>query len=302
VRLAIFLLVVPLACQSAEVPASEWAADASSPSGVPTPEVGAVPAPGLRADQAFLARYDFENRLRRFDLPGRLDEISGLAFTPDGRLFAHDDERGRVHQIDPVSGEVGMRFDLGTDLVRDDFEGIAVAGERFFLVSSTGRLYEFREGADRENVPFRVTDTGVGRSCEVEGLEYDPEDDALLIACKVTLPDRGEIVVHRLPLAPDVEALSPIRIPKSSLNAWGLEAEFDASAVAVTPAGSWLLLSGRHDAMIEIDRSGVVVAAVELSKGRHPQSEGIAIGPDGTLYISDEKNGKEARLTAYGPR
>ena len=301
-RLAILLLVVPLACESAEEPASEQAADAPSAVEVPIPAVGALPAPGLQADEPFLSRYDFENRLRRFDLPGRLDEISGLAFTPDGRLFAHDDERGRVHQIDPVSGDVGMRFDLGTEVVRDDFEGIAIAGERFFLVSSTGRLYEFREGADRENVPFRVTDTGVGRSCEVEGLEHDAQDGALLIACKITLPDRGEIVVHRLPLAPDVEALSPIRIPKSALNAWGLDAAFDPSAVAVTPAGSWLLLSGRHDAIIEVDRSGAVVAAVELSKGRHPQSEGIAIGPDGTLYISDEKNGKEARLTAYGPR
>ncbi len=301
-RLAILLLAVPLACESAEAPASERTADASAALGLAAPEVGAAPETGLPAEEPFLSRYDFENRLRRFDLPGRLDEVSGLAFTPDGRLFAHDDERGRVHQIDPVSGEVGMRFDLGSEVVRDDFEGIAIAGERFFLVSSTGRLYEFREGADRESVPFRVTDTGVGRMCEVEGLEHDAENDALLIACKITLPDRGEIVVHRLPLAPDAEALSPIRIPKSALNALGLAPDFDASAVAVTPTGSWLLLSGRHDAIIEVDRSGAVVAAVELRKGRHPQSEGIAIGPDGTLYISDEKNGKEARLTAYGPR
>ena len=54
--------------------------------------------------------------------------------------------------------------------------------------------------------------------------------------------------------------------------------------------------------MIEITPDGEVLYGVELRNGRHPQSEGVAIGPDEVLYISDEKNGKEARLTAYGAR
>ena len=299
-RLLALLTTVVLACEP--VPGADEAPDARpAPEAPPAPDVPpAADAPPAAA--SFLAGYDFDERLRRFDLPGRLDEVSGLAFSPDGRLFAHDDERGRVHEIDPVSGEVGKRIDLGEALVRDDFEGLAIVGERFFLVSSTGRLYEFREGADRENMAFRVTDTGVGDTCEVEGLDHDPFEDELLIACKVSLPDRGEIVVHRLPLEPGRERPPAVRIAKSLLEPFGLEGEFDASAVAVTPTGSWLLLSGRHDAVIEVDRDGAVLAAVPLRKGRHPQSEGLAIGPDGTLYISDEKNGKDARLTAYGPR
>lgn len=267
-----------------------------------------APAPAERGEASapgapdFLAGFDFDDRVWYVDLPGRLDEVSGLAFSPDGRLFAHDDERGRIHEIDPATGAVGKRFDMGDDLVRDDFEGIAVVGERFFLISSTGRLYETREGADRENVPYRMTDTGVGRSCEVEGLDYDPATDDLLIACKVTLPDRGEIVVHRLPIDPDRPRPDPLRVPESRLSAVGLDPDFDPSGIAVTPTGSWLLLSGRNDALIEITPEGAVVHGVALRGGRHPQSEGIAIGPDHTLYVSDEKNGKDARLTAYGPR
>jgi uncharacterized protein YjiK len=175
-------------------------------------------------------------------------------------------------------------------------------GERFFLVSSTGILYEFREGEDRQNMEFRRTDTGVGRDCEVEGLDYEPVGDELLVACKVSTPDRGTIVVHRIPIAPDRERPPALEVAKSGLRAFGLEPEFDPSAIAVTPAGSWLLLSGRNDAIIEVDTAGRILAAVPLRKGRHPQSEGLAIGPDGTLYVSDEKNGKEPRLTAYGPR
>ena len=40
-----------------------------------------------RADPAINkpARYDFDDRVWYVDLPGRLDEVSGLAFTSDGR-------------------------------------------------------------------------------------------------------------------------------------------------------------------------------------------------------------------------
>lgn len=253
-------------------------------------------------DGAFLDGYDFAERLQRFDLPGRLDEVSGLAFTPDGRLFAHDDERARVHEILPATGEVGKRFDLGPGELNDDFEGIAIAGERFFMISSTGRLYEFREGTDRENVDFRVTEAGLGGRCEVEGLDYDPAIDALLVACKVTIPESADVIVHVVPMSPDVERPPVVRAPKAGLTAFDLPPAFDPSGITVTPTGTWLLVSGRHEAIIEIDPSGVVLAGVALRKGRHPQPEGIELGQDGILYISDEKNGQEARLTAYAPR
>ena len=246
-----------------------------------------------------LDRYDFERRTSRFDLPGRLDEISGLAFTPDGRLFGHDDERGRVHEIDPGTGEVGKRFDLGEEMARGDFEGIAIAGERFFLISSRGLLYEFREAGDRESAPYRRTDTGVGASCEVEGLDYDPTDDALLIACKVASPDRGTIVVHRVPLDPTRTRIPSLMIPREQLSGLGLGEEFHASAIAVDPTGTFVLIAARQESLIEVDRDGRVVSGLSLSNNRHPQAEGLAFGPDGTLYIADERNGGNARLTTY---
>jgi uncharacterized protein YjiK len=201
-----------------------------------------------------------------------------------------------------VTGGVGKRFDLGPGELNDDFEGIVIVGQRFFLISSAGRLYEFREGDDRENVEYRVTDVGLGGRCEVEGLDYDGALDALLIACKVTIPESADIVVHVVPMAPDVERPPVVRARKANLAAFGLPPEFDPSGIAVTPSGSWLLVSGRHEAIIEIDRAGTVLAGVALRKGRHPQPEGIALGADGILYIADEKNGQEARLTAYAPR
>jgi hypothetical protein len=40
-------------------------------------------------------------------------EISGIAFTADGRLLAHGDEHALVWQLDPGSGKVLKRFGLG---------------------------------------------------------------------------------------------------------------------------------------------------------------------------------------------
>jgi uncharacterized protein YjiK len=258
------------------------------------------PVAAPRQDAGTLAdRYDFERGAMRFELPGRLDEISGLAMAPDGRLFGHDDERALVHEIDPEAGVVGKRFSVGVPPIRGDFEGIAVVGERFFLVTSAGLLYELREADDRTEAPYRASDTGLGRQCEIEGLDYDAVEDALLFACKTTVPERPAVVIHRLPLDPARGPLVPIEVARSQIAAHGIDPDFAPSSIAVDPTGTLVLASAPMESLIEVDRNGNVLAGVRLSRSRHPQPEGLAFGPDGTLYIADERNGQDARITAY---
>jgi len=247
-----------------------------------------------------LGLHDLERPTASFEMPGRLEEISGLAVTADGRLFGHDDERATVHEIDRTTGEVGKRIFVGGDpSIEGDFEGLAIAGERFFLVTSQGLLYEFREVADRQIAPHRVTDLGLGATCEIEGLDYDAGDDVLLAACKVASPEHGTIVVHRLPLDPQRPRPVPLEIPRSQLPPFGVGPDFQASSIAVTPGGTLLLSSAAPEAVIEVDRTGRVLAGIDLDGDEHPQTEGLAFGPDGTLYLADEQNGAEARVTAY---
>jgi uncharacterized protein YjiK len=266
------------------------------------------PAAAKRQDPpGALARLDLSaSRMGRRELPQELVEVSGLATTADGRLFAHGDERAVVFQLDPRSGAVVKRFRLGPRGVAGDFEGIAVAGERFFLVDSRGRLYEFREGEDGASVPYRSSATGLGDRCEVEGLAYDARTDALLLACKTTRGAslRNHIVVFALPLSRGrVEPSPRLRIPLAALAPFGLRESFHASSIEVHSSGTLVLVAARDEAILEVSREGRLLHARRLDPRRHPQAEGIAFLRDGTLVVADEARGRAAAtLSVYPPR
>ncbi|MEJ2206942.1 MAG: SdiA-regulated domain-containing protein [Gemmatimonadota bacterium] len=187
--------------------------------------------------------------------------------------------------------------------MRGDFEGIAVVGDRFFLVTSTGMLYEFREGAVGSSVPYLETDIGVGDHCEVEGLTHDSSDESLLVACKEVAPDEGYVVVHRLPLDPARGALAPLRIPQDRIRDAGGSRNFSPSAVAIEPeTGHIVLLAARQEQILEVTAEGGVVSLFRLSKERHPRPEGLEFAPGGTLLMSDEKDEVDARVTVYQRR
>jgi uncharacterized protein YjiK len=249
-------------------------------------------------------RFDLRHHVARFALPRRLDEVSGLAFSGDGRLWAHQDEAGVVYGVDPTTGDVDRGFALGAldAPLRDDFEGLAVAGDRFFLVSSRGLLYEFRRPLEGEAAPARVTDTGLGRRCEVEGLTYDASTRSLVLACKTVAPEADEIRIHRLPLDPDTPPPPPLRVPFRHLTPFGLTDGVHPSGIDVDPSsGTFVLVAAREEALVEISREGRVLSVLGLGRGRHPQAEGVAFGPHGRLHLADEGHGRRAHLTIYGP-
>jgi uncharacterized protein YjiK len=251
-----------------------------------------------------LARYDLspdagvEVKLHR-----ALQEVSGLAVSLDGRLFAHHDERAILYQIDPETGGILKAFSAGFMGVPGDFEGIAIAGDRFFLITSDGQLVEFREGEDGSSVEYQVHVTGLGARCEMEGLAFDPAEGVLLLPCK-TARDRvleDYIVVFVVPLDTLEPAVLPrIFCPLEELKAMDVDDKFHPSAIEVHPeTGSILLVAAREEALLEFSPQGRLLAAKELKRKSHPQPEGLAFLPDGTLVLADEGQGERGRLTRY---
>ena len=256
-------------------------------------------------DPLLLGRYDFEEPDRQFRLPRRLREISGLAMLAGDRLLAHDDERGTVVEIDYRDGSIVKDFELGgpRGRVADDFEGIAAAEDRLFLVTSTGRLYEFGEGDDGAAVPYNRYETGVGRFHEIEGLAYDPPRRVLLLVSKNPRnPRQGDqVAIYRWSL--DSRRLvegGPILI-KADAFARPIDREtFQPSGIERHPAsGNLFIVAARQRAVAEITSQGTVLAVRRLKAGLHRQAEGISFATDNTLVIADEGAGKRATLSFY---
>jgi uncharacterized protein YjiK len=240
-----------------------------------------------------------------FRLPPGLREISGLAATAEGRLFAHDDEHGEIGEIDLASGRILKAFALGPDLARADFEGIAVAGDKIFLLISDGRLVETREGAQGERVPSTVHRTGLGQACEFEGLAYEPEDQSLLLLCKsAKMKDlRGTLTAFRWSV-PERRLMSPDRIsialPAQFRERYGRD--FRGSSLERHPAGGqYLAISSVDRVAVLFSRAGEFIDASPLSP-RHQQPEGVAILADGRVVVGDEGGKGAGTLTIYSCR
>lgn len=267
--------------------------------------VVADPAAGAQQDPPWLPRAALDSPLVTHRLPRRLRELSGLAVTDDGRLLAHDDERAVVYEVDPRDGELIKGFGLGDPVARADFEGIAVARGRVYLVTSGGTIYETREGRDDERMLFNTYGTGLGRRCEVEGLEFDPAHEALLLACKNPRDDalEGSVAIFLWSFATRELEPDPILIDAGALAESIEEPRFQPSGIVRNAdTGTWLLVAGPQSAIAEVTPSGDVVAVRRMDADRHPQPEGIAILPDGRVAIGDEGGSGRGRVTIYGAR
>jgi hypothetical protein len=240
--------------------------------------------------------------LARWVLPRELGEISGLALAPDGRLFAHDDELGRVTVIDPRRGLVLKQFMLGQALLRGDFEGITMADGTLFMVTSSGTVYEFSEGANQQPVQYAVHDLRLGAECEFEGVAYDRGSASLLLPCKTVGREqlRDRLVIYRWkPERGATPRLSLFTVPLRDVIGANKWVQLHPSDITVDPAtGHYVLVAAQEAALVEITPSGGVVRSGALP-GKHNQAEGVAITPDGILIISDEASSRSATITLY---
>lgn len=246
--------------------------------------------------------------VKRWALPLAFREVSGLALSDDGRLWANNDEQGVIGAFDRKAGAPLGAYRLGPELPRADFEGIAVVEKQVVLVTSAGLLFAVAmpaAGTKEAVLPYRIVDTGLGKQCEIEGLAFEPTDRTLLLACKTPRAKAlaGTATIFKWSWV-DNKLATPDRLTIS----WKLLAKhrpgkaFRTSAIDRDPVtGNYLLLSSADQAYAVVDRSGVVMATGSLGP-RHRQPEGVAIARDGTVLVSDEGANAAGTITAYACR
>ena len=240
------------------------------------------------------AYYDFNtDNIEIVKLPSKLNEISGIAFSTDGNLFGHNDEKGTIYQIDPTNGQIIKLFQLGFFGLEEDFEDIEIVGDVFFLISSRGVLYSFKEGSNLEKVKFKEIDLGFSSKFEIEGLCYDSQTNSLLITCKsyAGKNNKGKRAIYSFSLETNKLSKTPrfLISLKTIENKYGIK-EFFPSAISLQPETSnfFILSSKGEPAIIEINSTGNLVSGGKLNKKRHSQPEGLAFKKNGDMLISNE--------------
>ncbi|MEA2761697.1 MAG: hypothetical protein QOD47_981 [Gemmatimonadaceae bacterium] len=234
-------------------------------------------------------------------MPPELREISGLALTSRGTVLTHDDNIGRVYEIDPKTGILIKGFSLAGG-VRGDFEAITIAGSDVYLMRSNGKIYKFKEGADASQVPYSVYDTGLGKQCEFESMAFEPDSSRLVLVCKKFLDKKApkELLMFHVPLPfGSPSAITAVQVPIKDVIGTNKWKNFHPSDVNIDPfTKNYIIVASREKGLIMVTPDGDVVRSEPLP-GDHRQAEGVAITPDSLLLVSDEANVKPPAITLY---
>jgi uncharacterized protein YjiK len=241
-----------------------------------------------------------------FDMPSGLKEISGLAVAGPDSVFTHDDNYAIVYEIALGNGHVLRAFAFGDPTIEGDFEGIATANGKVYLITSDGLIYSAVPVANGKRASFQVYDTGIGSRCEIEGLAEAPEPGSLLVLCKRPRQKDAELrlTIYRWPLDTEEALAEPwLSLPMKDLLDKEDRSDFRPSALEWDPARQKLyVVSGRDHLLLVFDKDKHLLLQRHLDRKKHPQTEGVTVMPDGRLVLSDEGSKTRSGTVAVYPQ
>jgi uncharacterized protein YjiK len=275
------------------------------------------------------ADYDFRYQLTEpevtFKLPLILEEISGLALSPDGRhLLAVQDEDGIVFFIDKHTGKVDKEVPFGK---KGDYEAIEVVGEDIYVANSSSQIFRLRD-YHSETPKVRRFDYFLTRDNDVEGLAYDEPNNRLLVACKahpgkvpdpafskaiyaidlssMTMAAEPAYIIHLSDIQTFLDTHPAIRKLEKLIDLFTDEKSrfiFGPSGLAFHPiTGHLYVLSSQGKLLVVLSPKGEILHIERLKKELHPQPEGICFDRDGTMYISNEGKGEGGTIHRFARR
>ena len=226
-------------------------------------------------------------------LPKALSEASGLAPFQGRTLLAHNDELAVIYQVNVDTGEALAVAQLGQPPLAGDFEGIARRGDTTWLVTSTGKLYQFElpYGGKAQALKPKVLDTGLKDLCEIEGLVA--AGDELLLPCKTAYVKeyQGALVVFAYGL-----------LSGQTRVLWSIPAAELPGVNKIRPtaieqdAANYYVITRKQ--LLVIAKGSLKVSSYQLPTSRHKQPEGLAILASGEVVIVED-NRKGSRLHIY---
>ncbi len=233
----------------------------------------------------------------RIELPDELKEISGMTLL-DGRILgAVNDEQGVLYFVDIATGQISDRKKFGK---KGDYEGIALAGRRLYVLRSDGSLFEITNWGDSEPGSEEI-ETGLKKSCDAEGLAFDGTRGRLLVACKEKGGKgmKGDRAIYGFDPAANRVSDDPVYVLREEDFRKGKD-DFKPSGLAIHPSsGDVYVLSSVRKAVVVLASDGSFREEIDLSDAGLEQPEGMVILPEGDVLISSEGVKHPAVLTRF---
>lgn len=231
-------------------------------------------------------------------IAGLEENTSGLTFSAaTGTLFTAINRPAELAELSP-DGRLLRRIALAN---ASDVEGIThVEGDRFIVVDE-GRhrlswvtITPATTGLDLDAAPFLTLDLGAFANRGFEGVSWDQKRRELVLVQEMW-PVRV-LIVGGLDRAVAGEGLA-VTLREWRPETWAGHFLSDLSSATVhDQTGNMILLSDMSSMLAEYGPEGAPLSLMTLWSGWHglqdgvPQAEGVAIGPDGAVYIVSEPN------------
>lgn len=239
-----------------------------------------------------LQKSDGVTIVQKWELPEKLREISGIAYLDEDRFACIQDEEGIIFIYNRKENKIEKEIPFAGP---GDYEGIAVNNSTAYVVRSDGRLYQVPMDGGKSSV--KEISTPLTEKHNVEGLEYDKDNNRLLLAIKDEEPggkDYKGVYAYDLSVERFVaEPVYKIDVNHELLTQEGGKKNkvVRPSEISIHPVTKEIYITdGPASRLLVMNSRGNIKKVYQLGKD-YPQAEGIAFSPQGTLFISNE--GKE---------
>lgn len=247
---------------------------------------------GEQAQEVSLWLPDYQATIQGKVISGIDDDLSALTFDPDrNSLIAVTN--GKPHWLElSLEGELLRAIPL---VGFGDPEAIEYISEGVYVISDERLQRLLRVEVNEQTTVIdaaRAQQLSLGIDLNgnkgFEGLAYDTAGKRLFVA-----KERDPVRIYEISGFPYTEPTPSVHINEHHARLFVRDLsslQFDERS------GHLLALSDESWLVVELDSNGQPLSSLSLSAGKHglkrnvPQAEGIAMGPDGTLYLVSEPN------------
>lgn len=230
-----------------------------------------------------------------WEMPKKLNEISGIAWIDDGKLACVQDEDGIIFIYNLNENKVEETVNFAKV---GDYEGVAIVDSTSYILRSDGTLFEIKNYL-KKNFEVSTHKTPFSENNDMESLTHDKENNRLLLIPKEKdLKNDERLGIYTFDLQNKrmdsnsifkIEFNDPIFDNKKEDRDKKPSNAIHPSDIAINPLnGHHYILEGKKPKILILDKDGKSVKLINLSKKKFSQPEGITFSPEGTMYISNE--------------